>query len=86
MQVLLEGKPIAGIGTGEYIRLKLAPGQHVISARIYTGRSSYLPVQIAPSFSRFFVLSMNFSGELNFMEIDYQKATDLMAEGKEVTQ
>ena len=46
MQLLVDSTAVAGIASGEYVRLYLEPGLHIISARIFTGRSGYLPIQM----------------------------------------
>ena len=77
---------VAGIASGEYVGLYLAPGQHIISARIYTGRTGYLPILMPPTGTKFYELSMNFSGELNFFEINPEQVENFMRGKKEISQ
>jgi hypothetical protein len=81
MQVLIDSTAIAGLASGEYVQLYLAPGQHIISARIYTGRTTYLPILMSPTGKKFYELSMNMSGELNFLEIRPEQVEEFL-EGK----
>lgn len=85
MQLLVDSKAVAGIASGEYVRLYLEPGLHIISARIFTGRTGYLPIQIPPTGTKFYELSMNLSGELNFLEINAKQATNLMDGKKKIS-
>lgn len=86
MQLLIDSTVVAGIASGEYVRLYLAPGQHIISARIYTGRTGYLPILMPSAGKKFYEMSMNLSGELNFLEINSKQVEDFMEGKKEVSQ
>ena len=86
MQLLLDSTTVAGIASGEYVRLYLAPGQHIISARIHSGRTGYLPIKMPSTGKKFYELSMNLSGELNFLEINSEQAKNLMDGKKEISQ
>lgn len=86
MQLLIDSTVVAGIASGEYVGIYLAPGQHIISARIYTGRTGYLPIRMPPTGTKFYELSMNLSGELNFLEINPEQVEDFMEGKKEISQ
>lgn len=86
MQLLIDSTVVAGIASGEYVRLYLAPGQHIISARIYTGRTGYLPILMPLIGTKFYELSMNLSGELNFLEINPEQVKDFIEGKKEISQ
>ena len=66
MQLLVDSTAIAGLASSEYGQLYLAPGQHIFSARTYTGRTAYLPILMPATGKKFYELSMNMSGELSF--------------------
>lgn len=86
MELLIDSTVVAGIASGEYVRLYLAPGQHIISARIYTGRTGYLPILMPSVGKKFYEMSMNLSGELNFLEINPKQVEDFMQGKKEISQ
>jgi hypothetical protein len=70
LQVLVDSVSLAGLYTGEYIRFTMTPGQHIISAKHFSGVSSYMPVIITAGANKYVILSMTWAGDLNFLEVD----------------
>jgi hypothetical protein len=74
VQLLVDGELAAGLRVGDYFKLSVAPGRHIISARSYHGVIRDFPVSIEAGKTQNYVFSISFIGEFVFNQIDAKEA------------